>query len=227
MTVAIVYVHGFSASKAEVRPLPDRVAAALHANLFFTRLTGHGQDGTAMAKGSINAWVNNHAEAIAIDRAIGERVVVIGTSTPSAAPRGRIVCGLPKGLNGYNIATSVFGRPEDFDPQIDPLVRMEARTVRRALEGSTSSKRDRPNAVRIEIPKGGYAPGVPKAEFGPPVAAFTGAGQSSVGHGRAFRCGGRSVAASKSQSRLQQARCNRIARTRPDRDVPGGNVARS
>src|SRR6202007_3384630 len=76
--LAIVYVHGFSASKGEVRTLPDRAAAALHANLFYTRLTGHGEDSDAMAKGSINAWVNDYAEAIAIGRAIGDRVIVIG-----------------------------------------------------------------------------------------------------------------------------------------------------
>ena len=79
--MAIVYVHGFSASKWEVRPLPDKVAAALGANLFYTRLTGHGQDGAAMAEGSVNAWINDYAEAIAIGRAIGDKVVVIGTST--------------------------------------------------------------------------------------------------------------------------------------------------
>jgi pimeloyl-ACP methyl ester carboxylesterase len=76
-----VYIHGFSASKGEVRPLPDKVASALGANLFYTRLTGHGQDGAAMAKGSVNAWVNDYAEAIAVGRAIGDKVVVIGTST--------------------------------------------------------------------------------------------------------------------------------------------------
>jgi len=79
--LAIVYIHGFSASKWEVRPLPDRVAAALGANLFYTRLTGHGQDGAAMAEGSVNAWINDYAEAMAIGRAIGDKVVVIGTST--------------------------------------------------------------------------------------------------------------------------------------------------
>ena len=79
--LVIVYVHGFSASKGELRPLPDRVAAALGANLFFMRLTGHGQDGAAMATGSVNAWVNDYAEALAIARMIGERVIVIGGST--------------------------------------------------------------------------------------------------------------------------------------------------
>ena len=82
--LVIVYIHGFSASKGEVRPLPDKVAAALGANLFYTRLTGHGQSGAAMADGSINAWVNDYAEAIAIGRAIGDRVVVIAASTGAA-----------------------------------------------------------------------------------------------------------------------------------------------
>lgn len=79
--LAIVYVHGFSASSGEVRPLPDLIAKALGANLFYTRLTGHGQDGPAMATGSVEAWVDDYAEAIAIGRMIGERVVVIATST--------------------------------------------------------------------------------------------------------------------------------------------------
>lgn len=79
--LAIVYVHGFSASSGEVRPLPDLVAKALGANIFYTRLTGHGQDGPAMATGSVAAWVDDYAEAIAIGRVIGERVVVMATST--------------------------------------------------------------------------------------------------------------------------------------------------
>lgn len=79
--LSIVYIHGFSASKGEIQPVPDIVAAGLDANLFYTRLTGHGRDGAAMLEGSVNAWVNDYAEALAIGRAIGDRVVVIATST--------------------------------------------------------------------------------------------------------------------------------------------------
>ncbi|SMH49525.1 alpha/beta hydrolase [Mesorhizobium australicum] len=79
--LSIVYIHGFSASKGEVRPLPDKVAAALGANLFFTRLAGHGQDNAAMGEASLNAWVNDTAEALAIGHAIGEKVIVVATST--------------------------------------------------------------------------------------------------------------------------------------------------
>lgn len=79
--LSIVYIHGFSASKGEVRPLPDDVAEQLDANLFYTRLAGHGQDGAAMAEGSVNAWINDYEEALAIGRAIGDKVIVIATST--------------------------------------------------------------------------------------------------------------------------------------------------
>jgi len=63
---SVVYVHGFSASKGEIRPVPDNVAEALGANLFFTRLTGHGQDGDALGRVTANDWLNDVAEALAI-----------------------------------------------------------------------------------------------------------------------------------------------------------------
>ncbi len=78
---AVVYLHGFSASRAEIRPVPDNVADALGANLYFARLSGHGRDGAAMAEASVADWAADTAEALAIGRALGDRVLVIGTST--------------------------------------------------------------------------------------------------------------------------------------------------
>jgi esterase/lipase len=79
--LSVVYLHGFSASPQELRPVPDRVAEALGANLHFARLTGHGRDGAAMAEARAGDWIEDTARALAIGRRIGERVVVIGTST--------------------------------------------------------------------------------------------------------------------------------------------------
>lgn len=79
--LAIVYVHGFSASPAEIRPVPEEVARALGANLFFTRLAGHGRDGAAMAGASAEDWLFDMAEAMAVGRRLGDRVIVMGTST--------------------------------------------------------------------------------------------------------------------------------------------------
>jgi adenylate cyclase len=60
-------------------------------------------------------------------------------------------------IKGYNIATQVFGRDVNFDPQLDPVVRMEARRLRRSLERFylTDSKG---SSIRIAMPKGGYVP---------------------------------------------------------------------
>ncbi|KPK21627.1 MAG: hypothetical protein AMK69_21430 [Nitrospira bacterium SG8_3] len=60
-------------------------------------------------------------------------------------------------IKGYNIAVSVYGRTESLDPQGDPIVRVEAGRLRRALEHYylTAGKSD---PLRITIPKGGYVP---------------------------------------------------------------------
>ena len=79
--LALVYIHGFSASPAEIRPVPEEVARNLGANLFFTRLAGHGRDGAAMGLASAEDWLFDMAEAMAIGRRLGDRVIVIGTST--------------------------------------------------------------------------------------------------------------------------------------------------
>ncbi|MGL4488593.1 MAG: alpha/beta hydrolase [Rhizobiaceae bacterium] len=78
--IAIVYVHGFSATKNEVRPVPDKVAQALGANLYLARLKGHGQDGPAMGTASVNDWVQDMAESVAIGKMLGEKVIVVATS---------------------------------------------------------------------------------------------------------------------------------------------------
>lgn len=79
--LAIVYIHGYSASPGETRPMPDLVAEKLGANLYFARLSGHGRSGEAMLDGSVQAWLDDFAEAVAIGRRLGERVVVMATST--------------------------------------------------------------------------------------------------------------------------------------------------
>jgi alpha-beta hydrolase superfamily lysophospholipase len=79
--LAVVYLHGFSASRVETAPLADSVAAALGANLFYTRLTGHGRDGPAMADASVEAWLDDADEALRAGAALGERVVLVGSST--------------------------------------------------------------------------------------------------------------------------------------------------
>lgn len=60
-------------------------------------------------------------------------------------------------LKGYTIATGVFGRGDDFDPAQDPVVRIQAGRLRRALERYylVAGQND---TIRIDMPKGGYVP---------------------------------------------------------------------
>ncbi|WP_439141080.1 alpha/beta hydrolase [Planktotalea sp.] len=79
--VSVLYIHGFSATSEEIRPVPDNVAEALGANLVYTRLAGHGRSGDAMAEASAADWMHDTAEALAAARQVGEQVIVISTST--------------------------------------------------------------------------------------------------------------------------------------------------
>lgn len=107
--VAVVYIHGFSATSEEIRPVPDRVAHALGANLYFTRLKGHGQDGAAMAEATAGAWLRDVAEAYAIGRQIGRRVLVISTSTGSTLAAATVLDPtLSQGIIGHVFVSPNF-----------------------------------------------------------------------------------------------------------------------
>ena len=78
---AVVYLHGFSATRQETAPLSERVATALGANLFETRLTGHGLPGEAMGRATAGDWIADAVEAFTIGQRLGDSVIVIATST--------------------------------------------------------------------------------------------------------------------------------------------------
>ena len=97
----------------------------------------------------------------------------------SATPRRRqmlkylveeTLAGDRKPIKGYAIGVAVFGREEGYDPQLDPVVRMEARRLRRDLD-SYYSLGGRNNPLRISIPKGQYVPEIYRTEPDHPAVA--------------------------------------------------------
>ncbi|HSO21149.1 MAG TPA: alpha/beta fold hydrolase, partial [Desulfosarcina sp.] len=79
--LAVVYLHGFSASRRETWPLCDRLAESIGANLFYTRLAGHGRDGNALAEATLSDWQADGLEAVDIGRRLGRRIILVGMST--------------------------------------------------------------------------------------------------------------------------------------------------
>ncbi|QCO17439.1 hypothetical protein D3869_19650 (plasmid) [Azospirillum brasilense] len=72
-------------------------------------------------------------------------------------------------IKAYCIAVSVFNREPSFDPQSDPIVRLEAGRLRRSLDHYyLTAGRDDP--IRIVVPKGGYAPRFERQNQAPPAA---------------------------------------------------------
>ncbi|MDL1975742.1 MAG: hypothetical protein LWX55_13405 [Deltaproteobacteria bacterium] len=67
------------------------------------------------------------------------------------------VAGRQNQIKQYTIGTEALGRRPDFDPTEDPIVRIEAGRVRRAL-AHYYQHQGRHDAIRILIPKGAYVP---------------------------------------------------------------------
>jgi len=60
-------------------------------------------------------------------------------------------------LKGYTIGVEVLRRDTTFDPQIDPIVRVEATRLRRAIERYYAGV-GVDDSVIIDLPRGGYVP---------------------------------------------------------------------
>ena len=79
--ISLIFIHGFSATRAELDPVIEMLGKELNANIFFTRLRGHGLDGEALAEATFDDWMIDTKEAIDIGNAIGDRLILIGCST--------------------------------------------------------------------------------------------------------------------------------------------------
>ncbi len=101
---------------------------------------------------------------------------IIGSSDFDASERNKCflryvveetLAGRGDRIKAYNIATTVFGRDEKFDPVLDSIVRIEAGRLRRSLERYylTIGVND---PVEISIPKGTYVPVFSSKDRSPP-----------------------------------------------------------
>jgi|GEM_PF-144910 len=103
-----------------------------------------------------------------------------------ASPRNRdflrfvvseTIAGRGERIKAYTIAVEVFHRDEGFDPQTDPIVRIEAGRLRRSLERYYMLG-GRDDAIRIDIPKGSYVPVFSHADWPEPEAPAGGRGRT-------------------------------------------------
>ena len=79
---AIVYLHGFKASHPEGDPTHRKIADYLGANLYLSRLFGHGKHSDKpFLHLTENKLIESAQNALAIGRQIGKKVIIMGCST--------------------------------------------------------------------------------------------------------------------------------------------------
>ncbi|WP_375577926.1 alpha/beta hydrolase [Marivirga tractuosa] len=82
---ALVYLHGFGASHQEGSPVHKNLADSLKANLFLARQKGHGLSSEEAFKGlTAESYMLSAMEALAIGQQLGEKIILVGTSTGAA-----------------------------------------------------------------------------------------------------------------------------------------------
>jgi hypothetical protein len=69
----------------------------------------------------------------------------------------RTLSGQPELLKEYSLGLEVFQRPPDYDPKVDPIVRVQAGRLRSKLVEYYASEGAH-DSVIIQIPKGAYVP---------------------------------------------------------------------
>ena len=68
-------------------------------------------------------------------------------------------------VKAYSIAIDVFGRPANFDPAIDPIVRIEATRLRASLT-QYYELHGQDGGLRIDLPRGRYIPAISRTPPG-------------------------------------------------------------
>ena len=82
--IAVVYLHGYSASHGEGHPIIQNFAKRYNCNTYLSRLELHGlEDVDAYKSLTPHKWIESAKEAIAIGKSIGEKVIILSTSTGS------------------------------------------------------------------------------------------------------------------------------------------------
>jgi alpha-beta hydrolase superfamily lysophospholipase len=109
---AVVYIHGWSASRIETAPVAELVAKELGANTFYTRLSGHGRSGAnALGEATVQDWMADTVEAVRIGQTLGERVLLISCSTGAT-----LATWFATSAEGRQVAADVFISP-NFGPK--------------------------------------------------------------------------------------------------------------
>lgn len=77
----VLYIHGFSATRQEMAPIPQQVAQSIGANCYSARLTGHGVGSDGLGEATAGDWLKDTAQAWQVACQLGKKVIILSCST--------------------------------------------------------------------------------------------------------------------------------------------------
>lgn len=78
--IAFLYIHGFTASRAEGEYVMDSMANLYQANTYYLRLPGHGTNKEDHAEAKFSDYLTTGMDALQMMQELGDTVVVVGVS---------------------------------------------------------------------------------------------------------------------------------------------------
>ena len=109
--IALLYLHGFGASREEGAPLPEDLARQFGCNLYLARMDEHGvEEGEGnLCEMTADSYVESAERALSIAMQLGDSVVILGTS--GGGGLGVFLCSRHpevKGLVTWSPAVRIF-----------------------------------------------------------------------------------------------------------------------
>jgi esterase/lipase len=141
---AVVYLHGFTASKEEGSPVHYAFAKRYGCNMYLPRLFGHGLDTTdALIDITPENYLRSAKEAIAIGKTIGQKVIIMCTSTGGTL-------GLYLAAHDPEIEAIICYSPniDIFDPNSKMLTKPWGLQLVRLIMGAESREYEAPEVFK-------------------------------------------------------------------------------
>ncbi|KAB2932983.1 MAG: alpha/beta fold hydrolase [Leptonema illini] len=146
---AILYIHGYGASRAEGELVVDQLAEKFKANTYYVRLPGHGTNPEDHAQATFSDYINEVEDAYQMTRLLGDRVIIVGTSMGGLL--ATYLGSRHPEIDGL-ILTSPFYDFEDWLGRLanEPGAMYLLETVNGSAFRKTEKRPDDPNDKRIE-----------------------------------------------------------------------------
>ena len=114
--IAILYIHGYGASRAEGEYVIDMIAKELRANTYYLRLPGHGTSKDDMKKQTYKDYINEAITTLSMMDKLGDKIIVAGTSMGGIITT-YLAAAYPEKISGAVLVSPFYNFPS-------PLARM-------------------------------------------------------------------------------------------------------